>query len=42
MQEDLQAELVENQERSCALEERCTQLEDQLTRALEVDKLEWL
>ena len=26
--EDLQAELVESQERSCALEERCTQLEE--------------
>ena len=32
--EDLQAELVESQERSCALEERCTQLEEQLTSVL--------
>ena len=42
MQEDLQAELVESQERGCHLEERCTQLGDQLTRVLEVAELERL
>ena len=42
MQEDLQAEPVESQEQDCHLEERCTQLEDQLTCVLEEAELEWL
>ena len=42
MHEDLQSELLESQDRSCALEERCNQLEDQLTRVLEEAELEQL
>ena len=42
MHEDLQSELLESQDRSCALEERCNQLEDQLTRVLEEAELERL
>ena len=42
IQEDLQAELTESREQSCVLEERCTQLEDQLTRMLEEAELERL
>ena len=42
IQEDLQAELVESQERSCGLVQRCTQLEEQLTRVLEGAELERL
>ena len=41
-QEDLQAEVMESQERSCALEEWCTQLEDRLTHVLEEAELERL
>ena len=33
---------MESQECSCALEERCTQVEEQLTRVLEESVLEWL
>ena len=42
IQEDVQADHVESQEWSCALEERCTQLEEQLTRVLEEAELERL